>query len=217
MSTLPVRVVKVGCSLFERPDLQTQLFAWLTAQSPALHLFVTGGGELADSIKNWDVRFQLGEALSHWMCIRALSITARALTHVLEGSSLLGDWNSVHGWIAAARQESAAVLDVWEFLRKTEPSAPPEPLPHTWQVTSDSIAARVAEVLNADELVLMKARVAPAAEGDFAALAECGFVDEYFPKIASRLKRVTFAHLASVATHAPGTPGTYHRSASRGP
>lgn len=195
MSPLPVRVVKVGCSLFERPDLQAQLFAWLAAQPPALQLFVAGGGELADSIRNWDARFQLGEAISHSMCVRALSITARALAHILDGATLLGDWNSVRGWVAAACQESAAVLDVWEFLRKTEPKAPPEPLPHTWQVTTDSIAARVAEVLGADELVLLKARPAPAAADDFAALAEHGYVDEYFPTIAPRLKRVTFARL----------------------
>lgn len=196
MSGLPIRVVKVGCSLFERPDLPAQLSNWLAAQPPALHLFVAGAGELADSIKNWDARFQLGEAVSHWMCVRALSITARALTHILDGASLLGDWNSVRGWVAP-RQESVAVLDVWEFLRKTEPQAPPEPLPHTWRVTTDSIAARVAEVLNADELVLLKARAAPAGEDDFAALADSGYVDEYFPTIAPRLKRVTFARLGS--------------------
>ena len=196
MSPLPVRVVKVGCSMFERPDLQSQLFAWVAAQPRALHLFIAGGGELADSIKNWDSRFQIGEANSHWMCIRALGITARTLTHILDGSSLLGDWDSVHGWIAAAQRESAAVLDVWEFLRKIEPSAPPEPLPQNWQVTTDSIAARVAEVLGADELILLKARTAPVAEDDFAALADCGYVDEYFPRIARRLKRITFARLS---------------------
>lgn len=195
MNPLPVRVVKVGCSLFEQRDLQSQLFGWLDSQPPALQLFIAGGGELADSIKNWDARFQLGEAISHWMCIRALSITARTLTHLLDGVNLLGDWNSVRGWIAASHEESAAVLDVWEFLRKTEPKAPPEPLPHTWQVTTDSIAARVAEVLQADELVLLKARTAPAAEDDYAALAAAGYVDEYFPVIAPRLRRITFARL----------------------
>jgi aspartokinase-like uncharacterized kinase len=190
MSPLPVRVVKVGCSLFERPDLRSQLNSWLAEQPPANHLFIAGAGELADSIKNWDARFQLSEAESHWLCIRALSITAKVLSHV-HSAPLLHDWNELPG------TASVAVLDVWNFLREVEPHAPPEPLPHTWQVTTDSIAARVAEVLGADELVLLKARVAPAAEEDFAALAECGYVDEYFPIIAPRVKRVRFARLAS--------------------
>lgn len=195
----PVRVVKVGCSLFERPGLRSQLFAWLAEQPPAIHLFIAGGGELADSVKTWDARFQLGEAYSHWMCIRALSITAQVLYGVFDCYPLIRDWHAVPGWIAEIRASGDgpnAVLDVWKFLREIEPTAPPEPLPHTWQVTTDSIAARVAEVLDADELILLKARAAPAAEDDIAALAECGYVDGYFPHIAPRLKRVTLARLA---------------------
>jgi aspartokinase-like uncharacterized kinase len=197
MSSLPVRVVKVGCSLFERPDLRGQLLAWLAEQPPAVHLFLAGAGELADSIKNWDVRFQIGEEESHWLCIRALRVTARVLQHVF-GSPLLDDWRTVPGWIAEARaagQTRGAVLDVWPFLRHIEPTLPPEPLPHTWQVTTDSIAARVAEALNADELILLKSRAANTEEESFAELAELGFVDDYFPVIAPRIKRVTLARL----------------------
>jgi aspartokinase-like uncharacterized kinase len=201
MSGLPVRVVKVGCSLFERPDLGAQLWNWIAEQPPAIHLFIAGGGELADSIKTWDARFQMGEAYSHWMCIRALSITARVLSHILDETPFVRDYHALPGWIAMVPQYGqpiAAVLDLWKFLQEVEPSAPPVPLPHTWQVTTDSIAARLAEVLQADELVLLKARIAPAAEDDFAALAACGYVDDYFPTIAPRLQRVTFTRLGAL-------------------
>ena len=54
------------------------------------------------------------------------------------------------------------------------------PLPERWNVTSDSIAARVARALNADELVLLKSVAWP--DGDIAEAARRGIVDEHLPR-----------------------------------
>ncbi|MCA9240540.1 MAG: hypothetical protein KDA37_10085, partial [Planctomycetales bacterium] len=64
-----------------------------------------------------------------------------------------------------------------------------------WQVTSDSIAARVAEVLDA-ELVLLKA--APPPDGrrqDLDWLADAGYVDRWFPRASLGLRSVSFQTL----------------------
>ena len=54
-------------------------------------------------------------------------------------------------------------------------------LPHTWAVTSDSIAARVAVVSGAEHLILLKSVTIP--EGmDWEEAAERGFVDEWFAR-----------------------------------
>ena len=63
----------------------------------------------------------------------------------------------------------------------------------------DVMQTDVAEALNADELILLKARPTPAADDDFATLAASGYVDEYFPTIAPRLKCVRFVRLENSA------------------
>jgi aspartokinase-like uncharacterized kinase len=64
-------------------------------------------------------------------------------------------------------------------------------LPHTWQVTSDSIAAWTATMLSADELVLLKSVPLPS-ETTFEQAAHAGLVDEQFPTFARALARVSW-------------------------
>jgi aspartokinase-like uncharacterized kinase len=200
MSELPVRIVKVGCSLFERRQLPEQLHAWLQAQTPAVHVLLAGAGELAESIRTWHARFQSSEENSHWLCIEALGITAQVLQQMLSDVPLLSDYDGLRCRISELQslgQSAALVFDVRQFLRDVEPTTPPQTLPHGWHVTTDSIAARLAEVLAADELVLLKSRPCPEEQGDFAALVEQGYVDDYFPQIAARLKHVTLSQLGN--------------------
>ena len=71
-----------------------------------------------------------------------------------------------------------------------EASLPPSPLPHRWSVTSDSIAARIAGCLSAEELVLLKSVDPPEP-------AVCGppFVDEHFAVACEALRRVRCVNL----------------------
>lgn len=202
MSTLPLRIVKVGCSLFERRQLPSQLRCWLAAQRPAIHVLLAGAGELAESIRTWHDRFPLSEADSHWLCIEALGITAQVLQSMLPAVPLLQRFDELQSRISELQllaRPAALVFDVRQFLREVEPTAPPLPLPHRWQVTSDSIAARLAELLRGDELVLLKSRPCPEQQADVTALVEQGYVDEYFLQIAPRLQRVTLSQLANEA------------------
>jgi 5-(aminomethyl)-3-furanmethanol phosphate kinase len=68
-----------------------------------------------------------------------------------------------------------------------------DPLPHGWQVTSDSIAAWVAARLSARRLVLLKSLPGvPGARGDVLTEAPlrspalAGIVDEHFPQAVAR-------------------------------
>jgi aspartokinase-like uncharacterized kinase len=58
-------------------------------------------------------------------------------------------------------------------------------LPQTWAVTSDAIAARVAEQLGATRLVLLKSVPVPA-DVDWRAAARLGLVDATFPQVVER-------------------------------
>ncbi|QDU28443.1 hypothetical protein ETAA8_35430 [Anatilimnocola aggregata] len=197
MSRSPIRVVKVGGSLFDLPDLGRRLRAWLAAQTPATNVLIAGGGELADVIRNWNQRFALGEERSHWLCIELLSTTAKVLSEVLVECRWIDLFADLRTCLddATSMADLPVVFDLQQFLYDVEPTTQPESLPHHWGVTTDSIAARLAEVVLADELVLLKSLLPPADAKDFAALAAAGYVDDYFPHIASRVKCVRYETL----------------------
>ncbi len=107
--------------------------------------------------------------------------------------------------IAAARRllTEATPIDRWEemqepfsvgdliafcprdFLRRIEPELPGLHLPHSWDATSDSIAARVAQVLAATEVILLKSAPQPAqATTPWSSFAEFGYIDRCFPQFS---------------------------------
>lgn len=59
-------------------------------------------------------------------------------------------------------------------------------MPHSWDVTTDSIAARVALVHGAERLVLLKSVDVPSGTPWEEAAAR-GWVDAHFPKVAAEL------------------------------
>ena len=97
----------------------------------------------------------------------------------------------------AARLWSASkaplLLNVEEYLSQAEP-LDPEPLPHTWDVTSDSIAAWVASRWGADEFVLLKSTgLKPTT--DLHKAVRQGLVDVHFPRIAAEVPRIGWCNL----------------------
>jgi 5-(aminomethyl)-3-furanmethanol phosphate kinase len=122
-------VVKLGGSLYNRvPDLVPVL---LTSGRPLF--IVPGGGMFADTVR----KSQVDDDSAHWMAIASMD---------------------QYGWFIASQGIMAtAVLQ--------EPDRPVvflpycsmrqhDPLPHSWDVTSDSIAAWIADLLHLDLLLL---------------------------------------------------------------
>jgi len=184
MDRRPLRIVKVGGSLLDWPDLPMTLGQWLAAQPPADNVLLAGGGALADVIRQADATHRLGEPTAHQLCVELLGVTARLLHSLLAERAARTTFAELVETRRANRLPNYLVLDPCAFLTHQEPAAAGNPLPHTWDVTSDSIAARIAEVLAADELVLLKSREPPQ-DSSLAALAADGYVDRYFPVAAS--------------------------------
>lgn len=185
----PARVVKVGGSLFSFPRLGPALREWLAEQPPAANILLAGGGPFAEAIREADARFQLGEERSHWLCVAALELSARLLAELLPACRLVSTCAALQQEIATARPGPL----VWApavYLREEDQLHPEGALPHTWAVTSDSIAARVARVVGADELVLLKSADPP--EGDW---TQAGYVDGYFRHAARHIPRVRCVNL----------------------
>ncbi len=122
-------VVKVGGSLHNRiPDLVPVLIA-----SPRPLLIVPGGGTFADAIR----RSEIDNDSAHWMAIAAMD---------------------QYGWFIASRgMKATALLQAPDRPMVFLPYCSMrhhDPLPHTWSVTSDSIAAWAADRLGLDLLLL---------------------------------------------------------------
>jgi hypothetical protein len=89
---------------------------------------------------------------------------------------------------------ASCVLDVEEFLRQREPALPGCRLPCDWSATSDSIAARVAEVVKADELALLKSVGYPPATS-LQSAADLGLVDGHFPTAVVGVNQLRWVNL----------------------
>lgn len=142
-------VIKVGGSLAAQPavlrDAGTVL-ARLANRVPLV--IIPGGGPFADTVRQLDQRFTLPASAAHWMAILGMDQYAHLLASVIPGGVVVTD----QGGIAAAqRQELVPVLAPCRWL-----SAADE-LPHSWEVTSDSLAAYLTALLGAERLLLVKA------------------------------------------------------------
>jgi aspartokinase-like uncharacterized kinase len=166
-----VIVVKVGGSLFDHPGLGPGLTRWLADRGePAL--LVSGGGSAADAVREWDRVHGLSDAASHWLAIRSLTLTAALLHQLLPGTVIVDSPR-------AATEGGLGILDPFAFCRADDT------LPHSWDVTSDSIAARAAVIANASRLVLLKSTDAPPCI-DWPTAVANGWVDAYFPRAVER-------------------------------
>jgi 5-(aminomethyl)-3-furanmethanol phosphate kinase len=194
MTACPVRVVKIGGSLFRFAAFVQAWDRWLAEQPPAVNVLIAGGGQLADVIRQADAAWGLGDEAAHWLCVDVLAVSARLVAATLKKARLETDWDRLRQSLEAGDGRQPIVFCPVQFLQQIEQRFPPQPLPHRWSVTSDSIAARIAGVLSADELVLLKSADPPAQAAD-----QPPYVDRYFVTAAAGLNRVRFVNLRHYA------------------
>lgn len=149
-------VVKFGGSLYDHPALRVGLNRWLDSM-PSPILLVPGGGAFAETVWAFDRLHNVGEEAAHWAAIRSMAIALELLKCITQR-------DDIHHF------------DVFNFCTEDDQ------LPHTWNVTSDSIAIRIAIVKGAEKLILLKSQDRPT--GSWETLAELGFVDRHFPILA---------------------------------
>jgi len=97
-------------------------------------LIVPGGGVFADSIRSVHENKGISEDAAHWMAILGMEQYAYYLADK-SGMRLIDDLDDLFPGIS--------ILKPYRLLLSKDP------LPHSWDVTSDCIAAWVASILNA--------------------------------------------------------------------
>ncbi len=158
--TSRLTVVKVGGGLTRSPRaLETVGAALANAGRSRRLLVVPGGGPFADAVRAFDRRESLSPDAAHWMAILAMDQYAHVLAERIPGARLVEEPG---GLTAALGEAGVAVLAPYRWLRAADV------LPHTWDATSDSVAAFVAGALDAERLVLVK----PASSGQASDLVD---------------------------------------------
>lgn len=137
-----VSVIKLGGSLMEKAAEITDHLADEFGDEKIL--IVPGGGMFADSIRDVSGKYSLGQESSHWMAILAMEQYA----YYLIDKTDINYTESLHNI-----SEGVSVLLPYIAVRKLEQNEQKPELPHTWDVTSDSIAGWISYILGCREFI----------------------------------------------------------------
>jgi len=144
-------VVKLGGGILAHVEhLDAALAAIGVAATSRQLLIVPGGGPFADAVRDVDRRLGLSDAAAHWMAVLAMDQYAHLIASKLARAVIVSDAREIADALGARPVGHVPVLAPYRWLRETDP------LPHSWDVTSDSIAAWVAGRVGAQRLVLVK-------------------------------------------------------------
>ena len=114
-------------------------------------IIVPGGGIFADQVRNLQKSYTLNEMNAHFMAILSESLTGYLIHSLISNSKLISNINELKFdyWIKDNRSIIPILLPFDHFLEF-------DPLPHSWDVTSDSIAYYFGSLLNAEKIILIK-------------------------------------------------------------
>ena len=134
------QVVKIGGSLF--PNYAIDLAKKLKSTNSCI---VLGGGEFANLIRKYNDEQHFSEEINHWTAIDCMDIIAKLVNDKVESAKLAYSIEEIN---QISNEGFTPIFIVSEFLKKEDP------FECSWDVTSDSIAAYVAHLLNANLLIV---------------------------------------------------------------
>ena len=134
------QVVKIGGSLF--PDYAIDLVDKLKNTSSVI---ILGGGEFANLIRKYDIEQEFSDEVNHWTAIDCMDIIAKLVNDKVDSAKLA---YSIEDLYKIVEDGFTPIFAVSQFLKSEDP------FECSWDVTSDSIAAYVAHLLNANLLIV---------------------------------------------------------------
>lgn len=174
MSTRPRPiVVKLGGSLSDSKRLTAILKIVAAAQEPCV--VVPGGGSFADAVRAAHKKHRLPEPVSHRMALLAMHQTGMMLAAMNARLVPAETVAAIYQAIAEGR------IPVWLPSKLVEGD---KTITADWRTTSDALAARLAERLRAEVLLVKSCRVDRS--HSIARLVREGIVDPAFGDIVAR-------------------------------
>ena len=134
------QVVKIGGSLF--PDYAIEL-----AKKPnnTNSLIILGGGEFANLIRKYDSTQNFSSEVTHFTAIDCMDIIAKLVNDKVDSTKLAFSIDEIN---EISDEGFTPIFVVSDFLKKEDP------FECSWDVTSDSIAAYVAHIFNANLFIV---------------------------------------------------------------
>jgi aspartokinase-like uncharacterized kinase len=183
-----VTVVKLGGSFAFAPELG----GWLAALARcAGHVvLVPGGGVFADSVRNAQTNMAFDNEAAHHMALLAMEQFGRALVSL---EAHMRPAATIAAIDAAVRDRKVPVWSPTRMVLKAD-------IPASWDMTSDSLAAWLAQKLGASRLLLVKRTRSAGEQVDIDHLVADAIVDPLFPEFLTRSRAK--AALAGPGDHA---------------
>jgi aspartokinase-like uncharacterized kinase len=166
-------VIKIGGSLAETGRFPSAIAMIESARVPVI--VVPGGGPFADSIRALQPALKFDDATAHRLAMLAMHQMAELI---------VAQSRRMH--IAQTLDEISATLEqhlvpIWTPLHMISGDTS---IPADWSATSDTLAARLAEIVGARLLLLKSVDIQT--DADLDALARSGIVDPVVPSIVAR-------------------------------
>ncbi|MFP4371623.1 MAG: hypothetical protein ACLFQ4_05325 [Halanaerobium sp.] len=181
-------LLKIGGSFFKKDSSSclNKLAEVISAAEEYKFAIVCGGGGAADLVRDFDSRHNLNNKTAHFAAITAMEMN----------SYLFADFFNNYSFFSTEfdLKNSINIFLPLNYYKKFNP------LPQSWQVTSDSIALELAIRINAEKLILIKQRNYTAETLDFKInkksfieikaekINENGLVDSHFPLLFNNHK-----------------------------
>lgn len=183
-----IGVYKIGGSLLTLTDLEHRVRTLINECTGSRPLLIVGGGDIVDVVREWDRLHALGDEAAHRLALAAMSVTAQFLRQLLGNAVVVDD---LDGAASAWKREWIPIVHAEAWLARIE-GKPGTPLPNTWSVTADSIAALIADDIGAQRLVLAKSTAKPRSVAD---ASRADQVDAAFANFAPKLRRIDWINL----------------------
>lgn len=140
-------VIKIGGSLLKGNNL-TELCKRLGDIGKRHRiLIIPGGGVFADDVRVLSEKYKIDQDTAHWMAILAMNQYGYLLSSLIPGSIAIENIDEANKYL----DKLMPVVLLPYHLFKTI-----DPLSHSWDVTSDSIAAWITGYIGEEKLVLVK-------------------------------------------------------------
>lgn len=139
-------VLKIGGSLAENPDSLIRLCEALNSLVKVYRIVVVpGGGEFADKVRELDQRFGISNRTAHQMAVLAMDQYGLLLLDIAPNSYAVSEIEKLNNPVE--RKLKVFLPSQYIFCE--------DPLENSWDVTSDSIAAHIADMMHAKKLILV--------------------------------------------------------------
>lgn len=149
-------LVKIGGSILEN---QNAISSTILQLDKLLHkgkrcknfIIITGGGSFANFVRYIDNKLNIGNDLAHWEAILSMDLNAEGLHKQFPSTSICDNFSGLTKKMNEnSSKHHLLIFKTFNYLYKKDI------LPHSWNITSDSIALHIAFQLGLKKCYLIK-------------------------------------------------------------